>query len=139
VSGNLTKKDLPLVMAVRKFRCFSGPNGSGKSTLINEINRNFNLGITVNADVIEYELNLRGFLQLDDFSNRQITNKNWQDFLNSYVEVDKRISTSDMSIISINQGFLISEKLVNSYQAAILASFIREILLNSNKSFSFET
>ena len=32
---------------------FAGPNGSGKSTLIQEVKKNYNVGIFINADEIE--------------------------------------------------------------------------------------
>ena len=48
---------------VPRLRMFAGPNGSGKSTIKAVINRDL-LGVYINPDEMEQEMNERGFLDL---------------------------------------------------------------------------
>lgn len=59
----------------KKFRMFAGPNGSGKSTLIQEVKKNYNVGIFINADEIEAQLNQHKFLNTTAYSNKIIQQK----------------------------------------------------------------
>jgi predicted ABC-type ATPase len=49
-----------------RLRIFAGPNGSGKSTLFDAFTKNYQAGIFVNADLIEQELTLKGFIDLQE-------------------------------------------------------------------------
>ena len=51
---------------VLRLRMFAGPNGSGKSTFKTMICREL-LGVYVNPDEIEKEINTRGGLDLDTY------------------------------------------------------------------------
>ncbi|SIT18621.1 Predicted ABC-type ATPase [Belliella pelovolcani] len=122
----------------KKFRMFSGPNGSGKSTLIQEVKKNYNVGFFINADEIEVKVNKFKFLDISEFTNKSINQNNWNSFLASLNTNDIRIKEEFPEII-ISDKFLICKKGINSYQAAIMAEFFRNILLENEKTFSFET
>ncbi|WP_076503164.1 hypothetical protein [Belliella pelovolcani] len=117
---------------------FSGPNGSGKSTLIQEVKKNYNVGFFINADEIEVKVNKFKFLDISEFTNKSINQNNWNSFLASLNTNDIRIKEEFPEII-ISDKFLICKKGINSYQAAIMAEFFRNILLENEKTFSFET
>lgn len=64
-----------------KLRLFAGPNGSGKTTLINQIGQDFSLGVFINADILEYELKKKKFLNLSELLGKPIpTQSSWLDF-----------------------------------------------------------
>ncbi|MEN9842495.1 MAG: hypothetical protein RLZZ612_324 [Pseudomonadota bacterium] len=49
-----------------RLRMFAGPNGSGKSTIKDELRPEW-LGIYVNADEIEKNIRINGFINLHEF------------------------------------------------------------------------
>lgn len=123
-----------------KFRLFSGPNGSGKSTLIAEISESFNLGIFINADLIEYELRKSKFIDLQSlFGKLPLTHDDWKSFLTIYRKSDSRVEKFDSKSIDIQEGLLVWKGPIDSYSASIIASFFRFELLKKQTTFSFET
>jgi len=60
---------------------FAGPNGSGKSTLIEDVKKSYQVGYFVNADVIEYSLKTRGFLDCEVYLPIKVTQEDWEFFL----------------------------------------------------------
>lgn len=125
---------------IPKFRLFAGPNGSGKTTLINTIGADFNLGVFINADILEYELAKKGFLDLEAFLGKPIPKQSdWNEFFNKYREQDKRSEHFDSAFLKIQEGVLVWDGKINSYLASIVAAFFRFWLLRLKKSFSFET
>ena len=63
------------------MRVFAGPNGSGKTTVFRGLleSSKISLGIYVNADDIEKELNFSNYLSLEQYQ-LTITTKQVQDF-----------------------------------------------------------
>lgn len=55
-------------MSEKRLRIFAGLNGSGKSTLFDSLSKKYNLGVFLNADLIEKELLTKGFLDLNEFN-----------------------------------------------------------------------
>lgn len=125
-------------MTSKKFRMFAGPNGSGKSTLIKEISREFNVGYFINADQIEASLNSKKYLDCLAFSPKPISDEKWKAFLSTYHK-DSRFAGGEFDNITVKEGFLICSQTINSYQAAVIAEFFRENLLQADQTFSFET
>ena len=125
-------------MNVPRLRLFAGPNGSGKSTLNGILDTKL-LGVYINADEIEKEINKSSFLELDlykveatyqeiknFFTNHPLILKaNLKEHINNLGFVDNKI---DFSYISIN-----------SYWASVCADFIRHKLLEKKISFTFES
>ncbi|AFL85057.1 hypothetical protein Belba_2503 [Belliella baltica DSM 15883] len=122
----------------RKFRMFAGPNGSGKSTLIQEVKKNYKVGIFINADEIEAQLNQHKFLNTSAYSNKIIQQKEWESFINTIKMTDPRVG-EQLPIINFTDEFLICKNGLNSYHAALIAEFFRIKLLEDDKTFSFET
>jgi len=125
---------------VKRIRVFAGPNGSGKSTLYNylvKINA-FHSYYHINPDLIAKDLSVSFNLdnwpidfpctELDDFlkasSFQSLVNFNMSD---SLVYREHKITLKDPSLIN------------NSYLAAAIANFLREKMLQSNSSFSYES
>ena len=121
-----------------RLRMFAGPNGSGKSTF-KAIIRPELLGIYINPDEIEKEINERGFL---DFQNYQlkVTAKEVLDFFihaplikaGELLDDAHDLSFYDDKLSFVNVG-------VNAYFASVAADFIRNKLIECSKSFTFET
>lgn len=125
---------------IPKFRLFAGPNGSGKTTLINTIGDDFSLGIFINADILEYELAKKGFLDLEEIVGKPIPKQSdWNEFFINYRKKDSRSEHFDTSSLKIEEGVLVWNGKINSYLASIIAAFFRYCLLKYKKSFSFET
>ncbi|SFT41417.1 Predicted ABC-type ATPase [Algoriphagus locisalis] len=123
-----------------KFRLFAGPNGSGKSTLISEIKQSFNFGVFINADLIEYELDKKKYIELTSiFGNNSLKESDWKDFFDNYKDEDSRAIQLNPGIVAIQEGVLICRTKIDSYVASIIASFFRYELVKKGTSFSFET
>ncbi|MBV6880444.1 zeta toxin family protein [Epilithonimonas ginsengisoli] len=127
---------------VKRLRIFAGPNGSGKSTLFETFQRNFDPGIFINSDAIEKEILEKGFLDLQPFG-LQLK----QDDLNSFFQsanaktlLQKSLDTGHKIDIEIRENIIVDKSHdTHSYEAALITSFIREHLMKSDISFSFET
>jgi predicted ABC-type ATPase len=128
-------------MASKRMRVFAGPNGSGKTTIFKGIltENKVNLGVYVNADEIEAQLNLNSPI---DFNPYQIivTHDQIQDFFkNSSFSPLKRNEPDLYKKISIENNSFTTDAVIDSYIAADLAEFIRQQLLETGISFTYET
>lgn len=128
-------------MAIKRMRVFAGPNGSGKTTIFKGIlkENKVNLGVYVNSDEIEAQLNVNSFI---DFNDYQITldKEQIQDFFKkSSFSPSKRKEEDLYQKISIENNFLTTTAVIDSYLAADLAEFIRQQLLFNGISFTYET
>lgn len=121
---------------MKRFRMFAGPNGSGKSTLIEDVKKYYNVGYFINADVIESALKIKGFIHCDDYLPTEVSQNNWNDFL-QYAE-NKRIDLNKLQQIHIVDNILVCTRTIDSYIAASVANFFREMLLKQQSTFSFE-
>lgn len=124
--------------ATPRLRMFAGPNGSGKST-IKEVVPAELLGVYINPDEIEKELSNTGKL---DFYNYQIQPPDAE--VMNYLQHSQLLKsaglTSELSHVRcINNTLDFSQTQVNSYFASVIASYIREKLLELKTSFTFET
>lgn len=122
----------------KKLRMFAGPNGSGKSTLIEEISKTFNIGYFINADKIEAYLNSKKFFDCSEFLPNPVVQEEWKAFLSNYND-DERVVYRNFEGFEIKENFFTCNQAINSYHAAVVAEFFREILLLENQTFSFET
>ena len=125
-------------MNVKRFRMYGGPNGSGKSTLINFITENYNIGFSINADVIEAKLKNQSFINCKDYLPKIVTNSEWNQFQSKLTE-DSRFKLEAFSKITITDNILTCKQTINSYHASFIAEFFRELLLKNKSTFSFET
>ncbi len=126
----------------KKIRIFAGPNGSGKSTLFKEFSKNYNTGFFINADEIETKLKSSGLIDLKEMGlvASQVDLENFKS-LDSSKSLYRKAETEGHKInILIKQNFIVdASKETHSYEGAFVASFIRDLLIKQNKSFSFET
>lgn len=117
---------------------FAGPNGSGKSTLIEVISKNYSMGYYINADNIEADIKNKGFIDCSEYIPTDITQADWNDFVNTLS--DSRMRREALSLTKITKSILLHPRSeVDSYYASIVAEFLRNILMKSKESFSFET
>lgn len=120
------------------MRVFAGPNGSGKSTIIKEIQKAYKTGTYVNADDIEKAGREKGFVNLGDYNLEAST-----------VDFDTYLAHSTLKQKAEADGFTIDIKLsnnvittgedANSYEAALIAAYLRQLLIAKGETFSFET
>jgi len=123
---------------VPRLRIFAGPNGSGKSTIKAMIPENL-LGVYVNPDEIQKDIEHRGFLNLEDYGVETTAGEILPFFTNS-----KLLQSAEMdeeaSHLRFSEGKLcFHEVTVNAYFASVAADFLRQKLLERRVSFSFET
>jgi len=121
-----------------RIRVFAGPNGSGKSTLLNRLSAtNIPLYSVVNPDEIEKRLNSEEGLRLLDYGLTSTKS----DFLGYVKDTTYAASVKDAARgIRFEGTTMFSHRtLKTSYNAALVASFIRTRLIDERRSFSFES
>ena len=119
-----------------RVRIFAGPNGSGKTTLNTELKGKFNLGYYLNADDLCEKVRRDGFIDFDTFNLTPTTRK-----LESFVHhhgLYPQLPSKKISF-TLNGSKAEFHKPTNTYEIAIIADFIRNSLLDTNATFSFET
>ncbi|MDP2894536.1 MAG: zeta toxin family protein [Sulfurimonas sp.] len=125
-------------MNTPRLRMFAGPNGSGKSTLNSIISKEL-LGVYINPDEIEKEINKFSFL---DMLNYRVTTNEEEviSFFENHPLLEKADLTDELSLLRfLDNKIDFSNMSINSYYASICADFIRHQLLKSKISFTFET
>jgi predicted ABC-type ATPase len=117
---------------------FAGPNGSGKSTLNSIISKEL-LGVYINPDEIEKEINKFSFLDMLNY--RVETNEEEViSFFENHPLLEKADLTNELCLLRfVDNKIDFSNMSINSYYASICADFIRHQLLKSKISFTFET
>lgn len=125
-------------MNTPRLRMFADPNGSGKSTLNSIISKEL-LGVYINPDEIEKEINKFSFLDMLNY--RVETNEEEViSFFESHPLLEKADLTNELSSLRFFDNKIdFSNMSINSYYASICADFIRHQLLKSKISFTFET
>jgi predicted ABC-type ATPase len=126
----------------KRIRVFAGPNGSGKSTLFNEVKNYFSKIPFINADELEKILSESGYIDLQLFGINS-TSKELEKFKKS-ADSKSLISKAKENGHSINiqiiENCIVDKsKETHSYEASLIAAFIRALLINTGKSFSYET
>lgn len=123
---------------ILRLRMFAGPNGSGKSTF-KTILRSELLGIFINPDEIEKEIRDYNFLDLERFQV-QTTEAEIISFFKKSTLLEKEDLIDDALRLRFNEGKLSFFNVgINSYFASVGADFIRHKLIESGKTFTFET
>ena len=125
-------------MNTPRLRMFAGPNGSGKSTLNRIISKEL-LGVYINPDEIEKEINKFSFLDMLNY--RVETNEEEViSFFENHPVLEKADLTNELCLLRfVDNKIDFSNMSINSYYASICADFIRHQLLKSKISFTFET
>lgn len=125
-------KDIP------RIRMFAGPNGSGKSTLKSIVGPDL-LGIYINPDEIEKEIRQNNHL---DFQNYQVQtdSKEVIDFFKNSHFLKSFGLLNQINKLKFENGKLFFKEVeVNAYFASVASDFIRNKLIETSKSFTFET
>lgn len=129
-------------MPNKRIRVFAGPNGSGKSSLFQAFSKTYPTGPFVNADEIENKLVTKGLIDLKDLGLIV-----FQEDLDSFSKLPSSLSMLQKAKqenhpidIAISENCIIDRsRESHSYEASFAASFIRHMLIQQGKSFSFET
>ena len=125
--------------SVARVRVIAGPNGSGKSTLKRELPGHL-IGLYVNADDIERSLRESRRVDLAAMGV-EATPGDFGAYLAALSEDGRTAPFWSSSGWTLVDGHLhvIGTASVTSYVAAVVADFVRERLLATNQSFTFET
>ncbi len=124
---------------MRRLRILAGPNGSGKTSVYQELCEQFHWGVFVNADEIERHLKDEGYIDCREYAVALLDKDR---FLASYKSYFSTVVTQcgiDNILVEDDCIRVINVEKVDSYFAAFVATYIREYLLDSGVSFSFET
>jgi predicted ABC-type ATPase len=124
--------------AIPRLRMFAGPNGSGKSTIKGVIEPEL-LGVYINPDDMEKEIRQTGILAFAAYGVETTASEVLSFFAESTFLAKFGLS-KDAASLRFNEGELQFEAvLVNSYFASVAADFIRQKLLETGVTFTFET
>lgn len=127
-----------MILDIPRLRMFAGPNGSGKSTFKTML-RSELLGIYVNPDQIESEISQRDFLDLDHYQV-EADEREILDFFQKSPLLKRVDFLEDAQFLRFNDNKLIFHDVGNNaYFASVAADFIRQKLIKSSESFTFET
>jgi predicted ABC-type ATPase len=123
----------------KRVRIFAGPNGSGKTSLFEEFKTKYDPGPFINADLVEKILSEKGFINLDEFGIRP-SDKAFNKFLQKST-LRKKAENEGLQIdLQFKDNIIVDvSRKIHSYEAALASAFIRNELLKSGRSFSFET
>ena len=122
----------------KRMRVFAGPNGSGKSTIIKEIQKIVTTGPYINADDIEKACQEKGFVNLGDY-NLESTEDAFLSFLGKSTLYEKAINEDYPITLSFSENIIKAPKDTSSYSAALIADYLRNLLVEKGQTFSFET
>lgn len=120
------------------MRVFAGPNGSGKSTILKEIQKKVETRPYINADDIEKSARDKGFINLADY-NLRTTPEAFAAYLKQSTLLKKAQSDGFEINLSFSDNVIRIGTGTNSYEAALIAEFLRQLLIEKGNSFSFET
>lgn len=126
-------------MSIKRMRVFAGPNGSGKTTIIKSLRDVIPFGVYINADDIELQLEASKILLFSSFQLTISQNQIQHFFQESTFSPIKRNEVDLWKKITVEKNILKTHTPVDSYLAADIAEFIRQQLLASEISFSYET
>jgi predicted ABC-type ATPase len=124
------------------MRVFAGPNGSGKSTMINEISKKYDLGVYINPDEIEKELNSSGKIQLHSFKLKNSSEEEFANFITNHSLLQKakeKGHSISLKLDSKENAIINLSELRPSYEAALVADFLRIKLIEQGEKLSFES
>lgn len=128
----------------KRVRIFAGPNGSGKSTLFEAFQSEYKekTGYFVNADLIEKKLLDSSLLDLKILGlvATQADLENFKKLPNSQTLIVKAKTDEHEIDVHIKENCIVDNSIgSHSYEGSFIASFIRHLLVEQHKSFSFES
>jgi predicted ABC-type ATPase len=117
---------------------FAGPNGSGKSTIKSMVPEKL-LGLYLNPDEIQKDIEDRGFLNVRDYGVETTREEILPFFVNSTLLKKAEMDEEAASLRFTDGKLSFHDVSVNAYFASVAADFLRQKLLERRVSFSFET
>jgi predicted ABC-type ATPase len=122
----------------KRVRMFAGPNGSGKSTIKQSINSEL-FGVYINPDEIEKEIREREFLDFQGYEVNVLEEEILPFFERSPFLQQVGLQDEASALRFADDKLIFRDVAVNAYFASVAADFIRHKLLETGKSFTFET
>ena len=122
-------------MCKGRVRIFAGPNGSGKTTLNTQLKGEFNLGHYLNADDLYRRVEKRKCIDFKHY-NLAPSPKELTTFVCNHGLYPKLKSGLSFKL---NGSIAEFHSPADIYEIAILTSFLRSTLLETEQTFSFET
>jgi len=127
----------------KKIRIFAGPNGSGKSTLQKGVEKNYPGGFFINADQLEVTLKSKKLIDLNDFDLVATQNDldRFKLLPDSISLFEKALQENNHQInITLTENCIVDHSEDgHTYEGSFIASFLRSLMMQQNKSFSFES
>ena len=123
----------------KRLRMFAGPNGSGKSTIKDVVSADY-LGHYLNPDDIERQLKQNSVFNLADYQLSELNQIAVRLFFSTHpltIKANLSEAFSEMQVYS--QGIDFGAIPINSYVASILTDYLRNVCIESEQSFTFET
>jgi len=125
-------------MTSPRVRMFAGPNGSGKSTLKSVLRPEL-LGTYLNPDEMEAEIRAWDFWDVAAYGV-QTSESEILEFFKRSPLLERAELLEQAALLRFFEGKLsFFEVPVNAYFASVAADFLRRKLLETERSFSFET
>ncbi len=128
--------------ATPRLRMFAGPNGSGKSTIKavveGEIGSDL-FGVYINADDIELSIRQSGYLDVTAYGVETTTEEVLGFFRGSSFLAEKGLAEEASRLEFYNGELFFHSVDVNSYFASVAVDFLRNKLLETGVTFTFET
>jgi predicted ABC-type ATPase len=128
----------------RRLRVFAGPNGSGKTTIFRQIAATFDIGYYVNADDLEVQLINTKRIELTPFGLTDLQEQEFELFQKGHSILRK----AQHSGFKLHLGYSAVDNCIvdsahgartYSYEAALIADFLRIKLIERGKKLTFET
>ena len=125
---------------VKRLRVFAGPNGSGKTTILRLIDHSYDLGYYINADDIELSLRHAGYIDLDEYGIHDLDPDQFSTFIRDHSIISKAERDGYAIDIRLQGSRIINpDQKTHSYEAALIADFLRHCLLSAGAKLSFES
>lgn len=122
-----------------KLRVFAGPNGSGKSTIKVQLDEVLHIHIYVNADELEAQAKVSGFIDLEPFGIQTTFPQLLEFHTTSRLLIKEGLVEEAMKLGLVGSKVDYRNVAVNSYFASVISDFIRQRLIEQGASFTFET
>jgi ABC-type branched-subunit amino acid transport system ATPase component len=122
-------------MPAPRLRMFAGPNGSGKSTIKSVLPEKL-LGVYLNPDEIQAEIEARDFLDLRNYEVETTEDEIVPFFKNSALLKRAALADEAGSLRYRDGKLIFHDVIVNAYFASVAADFLRKKLLERGVSFS---
>lgn len=119
-----------------RMRVFAGPNGSGKTTLNASLQGQFNFGVYLNPDDLYRDIAAIGRLDLDRYG-LNANALSWADFQQNHSLVT--VLRPDEAVVIAQGNTLCFSKSPSVYMVSIVIDYLRHLLLEAERTFSFET